>query len=258
MKLVFLGTGTSQGIPVIGCRCEVCLSQDPKDKRLRSSVLVKIADDPPLVIDCGPDFRYQMLRSNTDDLEGVLLTHEHYDHTAGLDDLRPFGFITGEPVRIFACDSLLSTLKQRMPYAFGDRPYPGAPQFETFILEWNRLITIAKYSILPLEVFHGNLRITGFKIGEHLAYITDANGMPEATFQSIKDIPFLIINALHHRPHHAHYTLEQTIDQIQALNPGRAYLIHMSHHMGLHSVVSRKLPGSIELAYDGLEINIPD
>lgn len=257
MKLIFLGTGTSQGIPVIGCRCEVCLSDDARDKRLRSSVLLKIGQDAPLVIDCGPDFRYQMLRSDTTALEAVLLTHEHYDHTAGLDDLRPFGFITGEPVRIFARESLLTTLRHRLPYAFSEHPYPGAPQFQTYPLEWNQPFSIKNYKILPLEVLHGNLHITGFKIGEHLAYITDANGLPEATARSLQDIPILVINALHHRPHHAHFTLEQTIKQIEVLNPGRAYLIHMSHHMGLHAAVSRQLPDTIELAYDGLEIEIP-
>lgn len=258
MKLLFLGTGTSQGIPVIGCRCEVCLSTDARDKRLRSSVLIRKDGQAPLVIDCGPDFRYQMLRSETVQLKAVLLTHEHYDHTAGLDDLRPFSFLTGDAVRIYGQDSLLVALKQRLPYAFSDHPYPGAPQFMTTPVSWNRSISIDHYSVLPLEVFHGNLPITGFKIGPHLAYITDANGLPEATIHAIRNIPVLVINALHHRPHHSHFNLEQTLDLIRLLNPGRTYLIHMSHHMGLHELINRGLPDGVHLAYDELEISIPE
>jgi len=257
VKLLFLGTGTSQGIPVIGCRCEVCLSRDARNKRLRSSVLVREDGQAPLVIDCGPDFRYQMLRSDTVSLEAVLLSHEHYDHTAGLDDLRPFSFLTDAPVRIFAKESLLVNLRARYSYAFNEQPYPGAPQFQTASIEWNQPFSLAHYKILPLEVLHGNLHITGFKIGEHMAYITDANGLPETTVKAINNIPVLIINALHHRPHHSHFTLEQTVAQIQMVNPGQAYLIHMSHHMGLHDSIDKQLPGPIRLAYDGLEIDIP-
>lgn len=257
MKLVFLGTGTSQGIPVIGCRCEVCLSGDARDKRLRTSVRVDQEGELPLLVDCGPDFRYQMLRSGTSNLRAVVLTHEHYDHTAGLDDLRPFSFISGDAVRIYGKENILTSLKNRLPYAFSDKPYPGAPQFQTIPFEWNQPLSIGRYHLLPLEVFHGDLRITGFKIGKHLAYITDANGLPDTTIRTIQHIPVLIINALHHRPHHSHFTLEQTLNQIQVIRPGRAYLIHMSHHMGLHETVSKELPADIHLAYDGLEISVP-
>lgn len=257
MRLLFLGTGTSQGIPVIGCRCEVCLSKDARDKRLRSSILIQEKGEDPLIIDCGPDFRYQMLRSDTSRLKAVLLTHEHYDHTAGLDDLRPFNFLTGTSVQLFGDDRVLSSLRTRFPYAFHKERYPGAPQFQTHSIIWNQPLVIDNYQVLPLEVLHGNLHISGFKIGDSLAYITDANGLPEATINTIQNIPILVINALHHRPHHSHFTLEQTIAQIAALNPGRTYLIHMSHHMGLHAQVDKQLPAHIQLAYDGLEVLIP-
>lgn len=256
MRLTFLGTGTSQGIPVIGCQCEVCLSTDRKDHRLRSSVRIEEGDDR-LVIDCGPDFRYQMLRSGTMQLLDVLITHEHYDHTAGLDDLRPFTFISREPVKIYAQSEVLDNIKSRFAYAFGENKYPGSPEFELLPAHWDKSFEIGTFKIQPLEVRHGSLKILGYKIGEHLAYITDANGLPAETLSRIFKINTLIINALHHRPHHSHYTLEETIVQIGKIQPARAWLIHMSHHMGLHEVINAGLPESIRLAYDGMILDLP-
>jgi len=255
VRLTFLGTGTSQGIPVIGCQCEVCLSADPKDRRLRSSARIEDGEDR-LVIDCGPDFRYQMLRSGTIRLQDVLITHEHYDHTAGLDDLRPFSFIHREPVRIYAQPEVLDNLKSRFAYAFGENKYPGSPEFELLPAHWNKSFEIGALKIQPLEVNHGRLKILGYKIGEQLAYITDANGLPEETLSRILNIQTLVINALHHRPHHSHFTLDETILQIEKIRPARAWLIHMSHHMGLHEVINAGLPPHIRLAYDGLMLNL--
>lgn len=253
MKITFLGTGTSQGIPVIGSRHQVCLSSDPKDKRLRSSVLLEWADSS-YVIDCGPDFRQQMLAYGTDRLDGILFTHYHADHTAGLDDVRPYSQRFGEVA--FYCDKgVAENLRERFQYIFAtENRYAGAPKVslneishEPFELEGKKII--------PIEVMHGNLKILGFRI-DHLAYITDAKTIAETEMAKLKNLDVLIINALRIEPHPTHFNLEEALEFIENIKPKKAYITHISHRLGFHRQVSGGLPPNVYLAYDGLVLDV--
>ncbi|MEO5583342.1 MAG: MBL fold metallo-hydrolase [Saprospiraceae bacterium] len=255
MKITFLGTGTSQGIPVIGCDCEVCRSTNPKDKRLRCAAYVQ-EGDTAILIDSGPDIRSQLLRGGIRKLNGVLLTHEHYDHTGGLDDLRPFSFMQNEPVLVYAQKDVLETLLTKYDYAFGVGSYPGAPRFKLNEVGSGIPFKMDEIQVIPWRVFHGDLGILGYKFDNKLMYITDANELPDETIRECKGIRCLIINALHHRPHHAHFTLEQTLKTINIIHPESAYIIHMSHHMGLHETLSTWLPPNVHFAFDSLSLNI--
>ncbi len=252
MIITFLGTGTSQGVPVIACACRVCRSDDPLDKRLRASVHIA-TETCSLVIDSGPDFRQQMLRENITRLDAVLLTHQHRDHIAGLDDVRSYNFLQRQPMPVYGNNAVLEYLKCEYHYAF-ENNYPGVPQFDIHEITGTPL-TISGTTILPIEVKHHKLPVYGFRVGD-FTYITDANYIPPESAKKIKGSRILVINALHRSPHISHFNLMQALEEIKKLKPERAYLTHVSHHMGLHREVEKELPENVHLAYDGLKIEI--
>ena len=251
MKLLFLGTGTSTGIPQIGCECEVCLSANPKDKRLRTSLLVSI-DGKNILIDCGPDFRQQMLTNNIKHLDAVLLTHHHYDHISGLDELR--SFTNSKAMPICAEGYVEDAIKRTFPYCFGDNKYPGVATFDIKKID-NEEFDVAGVKIVPIRVMHYNLPIFGYRIG-NVAYITDMLTISDVEIEKLKSLDLLIINALRHNPHISHQTLADALDIIRRVSPRKACLIHVSHQMGLHDEVSNQLPENVSIAYDGLQIDI--
>lgn len=253
LKITFLGTGTSQGIPIINCDHPVCLSKDKKDKRLRVSILVEWGDYT-YVVDCGPDFRYQMLRADVRKIDGVFLTHEHADHIAGLDDLRPFCFQMGA-VPIYAQKEVLENLAYRFEYIFNDKnKYPGAPKVISNYLI-NKPFTLSNMNILPVEIMHGKLKIYGYKFN-NIAYLTDVKTIDKKEKVKLQNLDILIISAIRHRPHHSHLNLEEALVLIDELKPKKAYLTHISHHLGFHSEVEKTLPKNVYLAYDELVLEI--
>jgi len=255
MKITFLGTGTSQGVPVIGCQCKVCQSADTRDNRLRSSLMLEF-DDKRYIIDSGPDFRAQMLRKNISKIDGILYTHEHADHTAGLDDIRPLYFSRNKPVPIYAQQRVIDDLRRRFDYIFRkENRYPGAPEVAVNIVEETQSFQLAGKSVIPIPVLHGSLPILGYRIAD-VAYITDAKTIPKAGMDLLQDLDVLIINALHHRPHKMHMNLKESLAIIAKLHPKKAYLVHVSHHMGLHGETEKKLPENVVMAYDGLTIDL--
>lgn len=256
MKLTFLGTGTSTGVPQLGCSCKVCTSDNPLDTRSRTSAVVD-AGGSQLLIDCGPDFYQQMLRHDrTGHPDMLMLTHQHTDHMGGLDDLRPF--CTGDGFPIYCSREVADDIKRRIPYSFAENPYPGVPHFDIHEIEPYVPFFFNGIEITPLRVIHGKLPILGFKIGKNLAYITDASELPERTIEELKGINTLVINALRQQPHHSHMSLAQALAVIEKIKPGVAYLTHISHQLGRHTEVERTLPNNVSLAYDGLHISIPD
>lgn len=253
MKVTFLGTGTSQGIPIIGSQHPVCLSQNSKDKRLRVSVLVE-CEDMTLLIDCGPDFRQQMLRTSCSRIDAVLFTHEHSDHTAGLDDLRPFYFRQGA-ISAYAHQRVIDALKIRFGYIFETKnKYPGVLTLDINPIV-NQPFSIKNKTIIPIEVFHHKLPVFGFRI-ENFAYITDAKTVSEQEVEKLKDLDVLVVNALRQESHLSHFNLEEALAFIKLVNPKQAYLTHISHHMGFHDEVQARLPKHVFLAYDELEITL--
>lgn len=249
MKITFLGTGTSQGIPVIGSSHPVCLSQDKRDKRLRVSILIEW-DKNVYVIDCGPDFRCQMLRANVSKINGVLFTHEHSDHTAGLDDIRPFSFQLGN-VPIYAKKRVMENLAYRFDYIFNDEnKYPGAPRVQQNIIE-NKEFKLNNLTFLPIEVNHGLLKIFGYRFN-NIAYLTDVKTINIEEKEKLKNLDILIINAIRYKPHHSHLNLEEALALIEELQPKQTYLTHISHHLGFHEEVQKILPKNVFLAYDEL------
>ncbi|HPQ09568.1 MAG TPA: MBL fold metallo-hydrolase [Bacteroidia bacterium] len=254
MELIFLGTGTSQGVPLIGCQCEVCESNDDKDKRLRSSVLVRTLKTT-IVVDTGPDFRQQMLREKVNQLDAVLFTHEHKDHIAGLDDIRAYNFILKKKMPVYANARVIKALEREFHYIFHDEKYPGVPEIEIHEININGFI-IGDIQILPVEVMHYKLPVYGFVFNKKIAYITDANYISESEKDKLKNLDVLILNALRREKHISHFTLNEAIELIQELKPQKAYLTHISHQLGKHEAVSKELPENIFLAYDGLSIVI--
>ena len=253
MKITFLGTGTSQGIPVIGSTHPVCLSSDFKDKRLRVSILVEW-ENYTFLVDCGPDFRQQMLRANPERIDAILFTHEHADHTAGLDDIRPFFFKQGD-INIYAHQRVLRQLTQRFEYIFtSEIKYPGVPNLLQNEVK-NKPFTINGLEILPVEGLHYKLLVFGYRFGS-FAYLTDMKTISDTEKQKLKNLEVLVINALREEEHISHFNLEQALAIILELKPMRAYLTHISHHLGFHEAVQQKLPENVFLAYDGLEITI--
>ena len=253
LKITFLGTGTSQGIPVIGSTHPVCLSNNPKDKRLRVSVMVEW-EDSTFVIDCGPDFRQQMLRANPEKIDALLFTHEHADHTAGLDDIRPFCFKQGE-LPIYAHQRVIEQLKIRFEYVFAtENRYPGAPTVAINIIE-NKPFTINNLPIIPIDSLHYKLQVFGFRF-DKFAYLTDIKTITKTELDKLKNLEVLVINALREKEHISHLNLEQALEIINIIKPKKAYLTHISHLLGFHDEVQQKLPKNVFLAYDQLEITI--
>ena len=256
MKLRFLGTGTSTGSPEIGCRCEVCTSTDSKDRRFRSSALIEI-EGKHILIDCGPDFRIQMLKVFKNNpfeyLDGVLITHEHYDHVGGLDDLRAF-CKKGNAVDVYAEEDVVMAIKERMPYVYKENKYPGVPNLQMITLT-DQPFFIGSVKVIPIRLMHGNLPIYGYRIG-NMAYLTDLKTIPESEYDKLKDLDVLIINALRKDVHISHETIAEALENIKKINPRKAFLIHMNHHFGLHEVMQKQLPPTVFIAYDGLELDI--
>lgn len=253
MKITFLGTGTSQGVPVIACECPVCRSLDFRDKRLRSSI--HIADKGlSLVIDTGPDFRQQMLRENIRRVDAVLFTHQHKDHTAGMDDIRSYNFKDAMDMPVYARPEVIEQLKQEYAYVFAPVKYPGVPSVIVKEID-NTPFSINGTHIQPIEVMHHKMPVFGFRFG-NFTYITDANYISEAEMEKIAGSEILVINALRREPHISHFNLDQALGIIAQLQPKQAYLTHISHHLGSHAEVSKELPRNVALAYDGLALHI--
>lgn len=255
LKIQFLGTGTSQGIPVIGSDHPVNFSTDPRDKRLRSSVLLT-KNGQNLVIDCGPDFRQQMLRANIRTLEAILFTHEHNDHVLGIDDTRSYSYFAGKPMDVYGLKRTLDEIKVRFPYVFAEEKYPGAPSLNLHFVG-NDPFEVAGFKVQPLEIQHGNLPIVGYLVDDKFAYITDASALHEKTLDTIQNVEILVLNALRKKErHHSHFTLEEALEISDWVKAKRAYFTHISLTLGFHEEVQKELPQNRFLAYDGLEIEI--
>ncbi|MGB5418228.1 MBL fold metallo-hydrolase [Algibacter sp.] len=253
MKITFLGTGTSQGIPIIGNDHPVCLSENPKDKRLRVSVLIEW-DEFAYVVDCGPDFRYQMLREQIKKIDGIVFTHEHSDHVLGLDDIRPFYFRQGN-IPIYAHKRVLKSIKKRFDYFFQkENRYPGAPEVITNKIK-NKPFKLNNLEVIPVNGMHNDLQVFGFKFN-NFAYLTDMKTVSEKEIEKIKNVKVLVVNALRIQPHQSHFNLEEALDFIKKVNPETAYLTHISHLLGFHDEVEKLLPECVFLAYDGLKITV--
>ena len=253
MKVTFLGTGTSQGVPVIGCDCEVCRSLDYRDKRLRSSVLVD-TDDQTFVIDTGPDFRQQMLRERIQKLDFVLFTHSHKDHTAGLDDVRAFNFKQRADMPLYGAAEVLKHLESDFYYAFLEKKYPGAPNLQLNEID-DTPFNVNGLEVIPLPVKHLRMPVLGFRVW-NFSYITDANFIPDKTFDRIKGTEVLVLNALQIEDHISHFNLQQAIQIAGKVGASKTYFTHISHKLGLHKSVSENLPENVELSYDGLTVTL--
>lgn len=251
-KITFLGTGTSQGIPIIGSRHPVCLSQNSKDKRLRSSVLVQW-ENYNYIIDCGPDFRQQMLKNNCRYLDGIIFTHEHADHTAGLDDIRPYFFRQGD-IPIYGTRRVVENLNHRFGYILNSQnKYPGAPAVKVQIISKNDNFIIGNKRVIPIEVMHDSLSVMGYRIGG-FSYLTDVKYINADQMEKVKDSEVLVLNALRIESHPTHLNLEEALELVEELRPKKAYFTHISHLLGFHDEVSKKLPKNVHLAYDNLQI----
>lgn len=250
-KLTILGTGTSTGVPQIGCRCEVCTSTDRRDARLRTSAVLETDKGNVILFDCGPDFRQQMLGRPFCRLDAVLLTHEHSDHVAGLDDIRPF-MVFGR-VNVYADEFCVRHLRERIPYCFAENKYPGVPEIALHVIQPEISFDVRGDEVFPFQVFHGRLPILGYRVGS-LTYITDMSSYEPSLTDELKGTEILIVNALRKESHPSHQTLEEALAFIGKVNPKQAFLTHLSHHMGLHEVVSRELPDNVQIAFDGVEV----
>ena len=252
-KITFLGTGTSQGIPIIGSRHPVCLSQNLKDKRLRSSVLVQWKNYN-YIIDCGPDFRQQMLKNNCRHIDGIMFTHEHADHTSGLDDIRPYFFRQGD-IPIYGTQRVVENLNHRFGYILNSQnKYPGAPTVKVQIISKNNKFSIGNQIVTPVEVMHNSLSVMGYRIGG-FSYLTDVKYINADQMEKVKNSEVLVLNALRIESHPTHLNLEEALGLVEELKPKKAYFTHISHLLGFHDEVSKKLPKNVHLAYDNLQIN---
>lgn len=253
MEVTFLGTGTSGGVPLIGCQCEVCKSTKPKDKRLRSSILIRTGSQN-IVIDCGPDFRQQMLREDVRSIDALVMTHAHKDHTGGLDDIRAFNFIQQKPVTIYCDYATELGIKEQFSYAFTETDYPYLPKMN-FVQINDDEFDVNGLKFLPINVLHGRMPVKGFRIGD-FTYITDAKEIVPAELDKMRGSKTLVINALRPEPHYSHLSIQQAIDIVEDVKPERAYFIHMSHQFGLHDVMQAQMPANVTVAYDGLKIEV--
>lgn len=253
MKLTFLGTGTSTGVPEVGCKCEVCTSSDPRDARLRCSALLT-HEGINILIDCGPDFRAQMLRADVARLDALILTHKHYDHTAGIDDLRPYTKLKAFP--IFADDDTARQVRSMFPYCFYEVKYPGVPNIELRSIEDMKPFSVGGIEVVPIRVFHGALPIVGYRFGK-LAYITDMSSIEPMELEKLKGVEVLVINALRFsKPHRSHQTVLEALRVVDYLSPRETYFTHMMHHIGLHAKIEKCLPAGVHFAYDGLVVEV--
>jgi phosphoribosyl 1,2-cyclic phosphate phosphodiesterase len=253
LRVTFLGTGTSQGVPVIGCSCEVCQSIDFRNKRLRTSIHIEVGDQS-FVIDTGPDFRQQMLREQVKRIDAIIFTHAHRDHTAGLDDVRAYNFIQNMDMPIFGTKPVLDQLRLEYAYAFAEKYYPGIPRLT--LNEINEApFNINTVPVQPLPVFHMKLPVLGFRF-ENFSYITDANRIPEETFLKLRGTETLVINALQREAHISHFNLAEALEMVKLIKPRRTFITHISHKLGLHAEVSEELPEGVALAYDGLQLQL--
>ena len=248
MRVTVLGSGTSGGVPEVRCKCDVCSSTDPKDKRLRASVLIEI-EDKTILIDCGPDFRTQALNYNIEKIDYILLTHEHYDHTYGIGDLRPYG-----DVHIYAEENVCSTVRRNFPYCFAEVKYPGIPKLTLHTIT-EKPFKLEDIEIIPIRYMHASLPILGFRMG-NFAYITDISSIKDEELEKLKGLEILIVDALRKTPHFSHFSLEQAQEFARKVNAKQTYFTHICHSLGLHADVSKTLPQNQKLAYDGLEITI--
>lgn len=253
MKITFLGTGTSQGIPIIGCMCSVCKSKDLKDNRLRSSIWVE-ADDQSIVIDTGPDFRQQMLRVDIKRLDAVVFTHSHKDHINGFDDIRAFNYIQKGPIDVYLEEDVMTAIRRDYFYMFEEFKYPGIPEAEFHIIQ-NKPFRIGDLEMEPIRVYHYKMPVLGFRI-KNFTYITDANKISEEEIEKMSGTDVLVLNALRHEKHISHFSLEEALEMVKKINPKKAYLTHISHQLGNHKQVNEGLPPTVELAWDGLELNL--
>ncbi|MFM7216777.1 MAG: MBL fold metallo-hydrolase [Bacteroidota bacterium] len=253
MELTFLGTGTSQGVPMIGCDCGICTSSDTRDQRLRTSVLIK-SHNTSVVIDSGPDFRQQLLREKVRNLDAVVFTHEHKDHIAGLDDVRAFNFFSGRPMDVYATERVQEALRREFAYVFTNDTYPGIPRINLHTIH-TTAFQVGDLEFHPFEVLHLNLPVTAFRIGG-LCYVTDANFIPESAERMLEGCDVLVLNALRREKHVSHFTLDEAIGLVKRFRPKRAYFTHISHQLGLHAEVEKELPKGVFCAYDGLKVTL--
>jgi phosphoribosyl 1,2-cyclic phosphate phosphodiesterase len=253
LKITFLGTGASHGIPVIGCSCDVCLSNDTKDKRLRSSLLVENGSQV-IVIDAGPDFRQQMLREQVTRIDAVLLTHEHKDHTAGLDDLRAFNYLMNKAMRIYGEDRVLNSIKQEYAYVFSDDKYPGSPDMDLHPIT-NKAFSIDGQEIIPIQIYHNRLPVFGYRIN-NIAYVTDGKTIPEPEIEKLRNLDVLVLSALRVKSHVSHMGLDEVLELIEKVQPKQTYLTHISHKQYNYRDLDKILPEQVHPAYDGLTISL--
>ncbi len=253
LKITFLGTGTSSGVPMVGCSCKVCKSSNPNDARLRTSILVE-SENTTIVVDTTPDFRYQMLRASVKKLDAVLLTHPHKDHIGGLDDTRPYQFLQKKPTSVYGNSASLEGVIREVPYAFSNTKYPGVPSFDLNEIS-NEPFMIGDIPIIPILVWHLNMPVQGFRFGK-FTYITDANRIDEVELNKIKGSEVLVLNALRKEKHISHFTLSEAVELAQSLKIPQTYFTHISHQLGLHDAVNEELSSGIKLAHDGLKINM--
>ncbi|MDB5226136.1 MAG: fold metallo-hydrolase [Bacteroidota bacterium] len=253
MKFTFLGTGTSQGVPVITCTCEVCSSVDEKDHRTRTSLMIE-SETTTVVIDTGPDFRFQMLREKVMNLDAVVFTHGHKDHVAGLDDIRPFNYLQNKTIDVYAEENVREILKREFAYAFKSDKYHGVPQINLKTID-EHPFTVGDIDFIPIRVMHKDLPVLGFRVND-FTYITDANFIEEKEMEKIKGTKILVLNALRKEQHYSHFNLEQALEIVNKIKPEAAYFTHISHYMGLHEVIEKQLPENVHLAYDGLKMDL--
>jgi phosphoribosyl 1,2-cyclic phosphate phosphodiesterase len=255
VRVLFLGTGTSQGVPLIGCACAVCKSNNKKDKRLRSSILVE-SETTKIVVDTGPDFRQQMLVNNVTNLDAVLFTHGHKDHVAGLDDIRAYNYILQKPMDVFASKATQETIQREFPYIFEKSNYPGIPKIKLHTISKKKSFIIGDILIEPIEVMHLQMPVLGFTFNKIFTYITDANFISKKEFAKLLGSKIIVLNALRHEKHISHFSLTEAMALASQTNVTKTYFTHISHQLGKHEIINKKMPKNMQLAYDGLELHL--